>query len=665
MKIMYKKNRYNNSRRAQGKSTDINPVFESSDVQKTEGNTNLSLEIKAMKNLAVRSITVQADPYQASLPASFNYPLQAKYNAKISPSYTGEANLDGGNVQQYVNGLTSKLLKAIDYFYFKPAFNYGYAPMSKATLLDENGVMPSNYVGKELIDQRRDVWAEVTSVLGATTYTALAINDYAVLTDMPMGSAPTESIGGVPYYTNVADVLYATTTFYQLVLQAAHTMIKQFNSLRYKQGNMLRSDFNRAVSGLNSYFTQINKSAMDGIANSLAKAFPGEYFDIDFSKLVNHFIAVPSRAANDLFHPYLEMGAQFSAPSQFVIALISRNENGTPSIISSINLFDHLTLTDDWFGGGERPLDIFQLQSEFSDFVSAEKTAKWARAEISQMSAIDRSNYVKYALSGVSAMLNSFKPKVADIREALDVLTRANLVRWVKGYQPVIERDFDRPNFDYLLVNDCIKNAFSGATNFTFDNETKRWKTWTLWNMYYGIPEYDKMSGGAFLTASFKEIQAAADDDSTLNFVPTIFDTKDTLSYTLRGYMINRDGEEFTVMRTEGDISEFNVFKRLAVLRSMESLNMRVPTVADVDNDTNMSMIYFTLLRIFGMGLVTGTEAESTMEMGLDPDIISEYLIEVSDITNEALTYARNQGIAVKGGVTKDSVLGFSIGGKN
>jgi hypothetical protein len=477
-----------------------------------------------------------------------------------------------------------------------------------------------------------------------------------------MGSASTITIDGVTGYANIADVLYATTTFYQLPFQALHALIKTFNSLRNKEGTMLRADFNRAVPLLNAYFTQINKSATDGLFSSICKSFPGEYFDTEFSEVINHFICLPSRASNDLFHPLIEMGVAISAPSKFKIHILSDDKS---SILATLDLMDTLTATATWLDDNESSkLNIFQAINRIIPFLSAEQTAKWARTTTyDSVSAVGRFNQFKFALDKLTTMITKFKPLCADIREALDVLSRANIVAWTKGYQPSTVRDFDKPLFDYLLINDTLKSAFSGASEAHFNNANKRWRTWTLWNMYYGIPEYDTFSGGAFLTFSFKNLVAREDDDASINYIPQLFSHESIGSYALEGKALNREGLEVVITRYEATPMEASfVTSRLPILASMEADKLFIPNVTSASlNDVDKAMLYRCLLGVFGICRVT---AQGSSDIGLDPDILGEYLVEVSDITNEAITYARSNGVAVRGNTGSNSTLGFTLNKK-
>lgn len=269
-----------------------------------EGSVKDLISQKAMKDLPKSSYSIKADPYSAALPTSEPYPLIAKFNRVADASYSGEDNIDGGNVQQYANSTTSKFLKYFDSFRLKYRVNYRYLPITTTTK-----------VGKSLIDEQRKSIAEAVSVLKATTFTQMAINNFAVETDLAMGSAVAKEIGKhsdqektpIMAYTNLTDVIYAMSIYYQIFLQDALSVMNWHNSFRLKQGTAIRDAWNREVPNLNSFFGLMNKKAFLSLLESINLSFEGEYIDKDFMTQMNILCLMPSRRSNSITDPVLEL----------------------------------------------------------------------------------------------------------------------------------------------------------------------------------------------------------------------------------------------------------------------------------------------------------------------------------------------------------------------
>lgn len=134
----------------------------------------IGISLKSLKNLPKSSYSVMADPYTAALPGSEPYAVLNTFNRTIGGFYGGDRNIDGGNVQQYSNSLRSKFLHAFDFARLKLGINYHYIPVNN---IDQTA---AKYRGKSLIDEQLRSIAEATSVLQSTTFTQMAIYDYAI-----------------------------------------------------------------------------------------------------------------------------------------------------------------------------------------------------------------------------------------------------------------------------------------------------------------------------------------------------------------------------------------------------------------------------------------------------------------------------------------------------
>jgi len=635
---------------------------------KPDGNVDTGISEKSLRNLPKSSYSIQADPYEAALPGSKPYPVLAKFNKKVGGNYKGLRNIDGGNAQQYANSPTSQMLKYVDFILAELPINYRNLPINSIAsnvVTDAQG--NTDYTGKNLIDEMRKAISEATSVLSSTTFTQMAINNYGIVTDMPMGSAKTSKYilneEEVDVYDNITDVIYASMIFYQLILQSGLSVFNWHNSMRLKMGTMIRRSWNRETPKLNALFGLFKKKSFLSFMDSIALSFEGEYIDLDEMKQVNMLTLAPSARSEALTDPVLELLVKFNHPTKFKIVQLTSSSN------QAFELFDydtdmHVKVKDNTT---YYESDYFTMIDDVMTSMSAEKIMTWARDTAIQASG-DTAYYnqIKWRIDGISQALTNFKTKISDIREVLDTMSRTGTVNWTKGYIPKIVKDTDAPIFDNLIINDIYKIMASSSDKVTFNEDTKRWRTFTLWNMYDGIPEYDTWQGGSFLTLSLKDLDYSNDSDGVHKYLPIRFTatdgyTLDTETQQLYDYRvfnaISRDGVEMSIDgKTTITMANDQVLYRLAPLISQNDLKIRVPKLTSNASNGHKSCIYKTMTQIFGLCQV---QLSNNTDISLDPDIIAIYQIELEDITNEAITYARANA-PFKGTASTVDILGFA-----
>lgn len=615
------------------------------------------LSAKALKDLPHSSYSVMADPYTAALPTSEPYPIINKFNKHVGGSYAGDRNIDGGNVQQYANSGTSSLLKAFDEFRLQAKINYRYLPITARTSGNAN-------VGKELVNEMRKSIAEAVSTLQSTTFTQMAINRFAIVTDLPMGDATTTNIApsgstAVYAYTNLTDVLYAMSIYYQTFLQNGLNTMNWHNSFRLKQGTAIRNAWNREVPILNSLFGLFNKKAFLSLMDSINLSFEGEYMDLDFAKQASMLNVMPSRRSNSILDPVLELQTSFNKPGTFKVYILK--DDGT--YVSSTPYFDDAELKLTISG---TDVTFWEACENINDYLSLEATQLWARQSTISGAVVDtdngRYNKVKAYFDVLIKSFNTFKPKWSDYREALDTLTRAGIVRWTKGFRPAVTKDTDAALFQNLVVDDIYKFILGGATDVYFDDATKRWRTFSMWNMYNGIPEYDTKAGGCFLTFSFKDRQIPTDSDANIKYLPVLFEKEvvgGSGSHTVC-VACSRDGYEAKIETSDVTMASNKILCRLAPLTSQSSLKLRVPMVKDTSQTATLTNEYISYIQKALTQLIgyCGILKSSAYDYSLDPDIISIYQVEIEDITNMAITYARAMG-PIRGTTSAEGLLGF------
>lgn len=623
------------------------------------------ISVKAMKNLPHSSYSMLADPYLAALPASSPYPILNVFNRTVGGSYAGDRNIDGGNVQQYANSLKSKFLQYFDVIRTQIGINYRYLPI----------LTSAGKKGSALVNEMRRSIAESVSVLQSTTYTQMAINNFAVVTDLPMGDAKTTVVSKgesetIDAYTDRTDVLYAMSIYYQIVLQNLLNTFNFHNAFRLKQGTAIRNAWNREVPILNALFGLFNKKAFISQWESISLLFEGEYVDLDFARQASMLNVMPSRRSNSITDPVLELQTHFNHPGTFKVYILDAAGKAIGDPIFDDANFRFISKVS---GDKDNPTieytTFWEACENLNDYLSLEATEKWARnatvaVTLSGSSDAARFNFVNLNVRGILACMNMFKPAWADYREALDTISRTGALKWTKGFRPKVTADNDAALFRNLVVDDIYSLIFSGAASIEVDDNTKRWRTFSMWNMYTGIPEYDAKQGGAFLTYSFKDV-TGDDSDSLQEYMPVIFNSVNQTGGKL-GIVCaccSRDGKEALITPRNVKMSGVWQLERLAPLESQKELVIRVPTLTN-DNiskggltRSHLSCLQKQLTGIFGLSAIQTTQNED-YDYCVDPDILSIYQIEITDTTNEAITYARANA-PLKGTDSPDGILGF------
>lgn len=615
----------------------------------TEGKVQDALSIKALRNLPHSSYSIKADPYTAANSTSEGYNILAPFNKFVGPTYKGIENIDGGNVQQYANSINSKFLHYYDVFRMFSKVNYRYLPIK------EN----AQQRGYNLVDEMRKSISEAISVLQSTTYHQMAINSFAVETDLCLGSGKKKTISGKTVYTGT-DALYAMSIYYQTFFQDALSVINWFNSSKLKQGTAIRNAWNREVPALNALFGLFNRKSFTNLLQSICLSFEGEYIDKEFMTQINTMNFIPSRRSNSVTDPVLELQIGWNHPETFKIYVMK--EDGS-ALIDELPFFDDSRLSATVLNeaGVEETMTYWDVCEKLRTYLSLEDVTLWARKNFKDSTipgiSNTRFNYIVRLFDVINNAMVIFKPLWADYREAFDTLARTGVLNWTKGYLPSITTDNDAALFNNGAINDIYNLAFSGAHNLTLDDATMRWRSYSKWSMYNGIPEYDVKQGGAFLMFSFKDTSNLSGRE--LGYMPRLFENYDeTSTYCVA---VSRDGVE-TRITTEAIAFKDNVvISRLAPLTKQEDMKIRIPTVKFDQADTDhKATLYKTLTQLFGLCRVSTGAGDTAYDYAVDPDIIAIYEVEIEDITNMAITYARAYA-PFRGTQSDLGDLGFSI----
>lgn len=578
---------------------------------------NNYINSQALRGLVASAFTMTASPYEASIPNSAPFPILNVLNKHISGSYVGIKNLDGGNVQQYATSLNSKFLDYMDTAILRVGINYRYIPV--AITPNDNDVQ----YGERIVENMIRSVSEVTSRLDSTTFTQLQINNYVVETDMPLPVDPID--GTTNRYDDTDVVIYSMAMVYQMILQNYALVFNNYNSFRLKMGEMVRVEYDRNQTILNSLFGLYNKAAFKTLWSSIAMNLYGEYFDKDFMYQVNTLLLAPSRKSEAVIDPLLELSACINLPNVFNVYINNPTADGD-NLVQVFSL-DTMRVNNQTF---------LQAVIEMSNLLSACGTLGWVR----NMEAHGETPNIRFRqvcayLEGFLDRLNHFKRQFIDLRTVFNVLGRVGINNWETNLRLGVTSASDAPVYHNFLVNDVYKLLLSGSSQVEFNNITKRFRTFSLWDVHAGIPQYDAYSGGAFLTFSTKEVVADADDDYSLGMIPIglTFRGDGTEDHpVMNGY--TRTGKFVNVYYRDRTAANSNQIDRLFPLASLDNLALRVPYTTSVLTDSEVSALTRTCLSIFGL-------FETAREIHVHPDILAVYQIELADLSNDMLTYAK------------------------
>lgn len=620
---------------------------------------DLMIEVKSMSKLPKSTYAVKVDPYTEATNPSNAYHFLSRFNSVIGGRYAGVDNLDGGNLIQYNNSVNSGFLRVFDSALAGIGLNYRYLPI----------LASDTQRGNELVNEMRKAIDEVVSSLSATTFMQQNIIYYVVKTDLPMGNAPTKTVKVITednpegtnetVYYKLADVIYAMCLEYQLKIQDIIMCFNMFNKNRTLMGTMTTMSWNREVSILNSYFGLLKKKSFLALFDSIAMNIAGEYVDQDWMRQANMFCIATSRRSDSINDPLLEISASHNQIGTFKAIICSSTAKETGAVVYDSAEMQYT------IPGDSSPTTFESAVKELTLKLTVNDTLYWARSTNSGITENDRFNRIKALLDVITYSLTYFKTSFTDLRTILTIMSEINMVKWTLGTRLSVIRDTDTKLSRYLIVDNIYEILCSGSPSAVYNSTTKRWRTHTLWNMYYGVPEYSMKSGGSFLTFSLKHMIAPNEalTDTNIGYLPVAFTIRQLTNGTVSGpvvvldrlgnlyHLTNNDNTDYT--KAGFQISGDDVLARLTPLASQEGLRLLLPQpIETITNLRSQSFMYRFLLQVFGCGILNNGDT------ALDPDILCIYEYEIEDFTNEVIAYARSKGPFQVSQFTENS-LGF------
>lgn len=613
----------------------------------SEGKTQTYISFQALRGLpkSGSSITPKVDPYTQVLPESAPYALLNAMNKNIGGVYGGDDNLDGGNIRQVAVSNDSVFLKTFDIMAMRGHLNYKYLPLKEDS---------TNKVGYGIAAEMVKAIDEIQSMAAASSYYALPINNYSIESSIPY---PTKD----PETTELGNPgpMYECLIGYQLFLQAGAAAIQNFNKFRMNMGEMMRMSWGRETPYLNSYFGLMQKKSFEAQWRSLSYCINGEYFDKEWLSQASAMTAITSRRAEALTEPLLEGIITHNLPT--IYQLKPTKESSTP-VFSLDTLNEHAKATSDnhaeFAAYGYSFATIQEMFDQLAVLMSVSDTLAWVRQRTqlaSNLTEDKRFNMISWILTEINYFFGQLKPAHADLRTALDVLSRVGITKWGKIEGIEIVRDTNVAIFRNLTLEHMFQSLCSGSASMEYNPTTYRWKGTTPWNIYLGIPAFNDKSGGSFLTFSTKILDNKGHVEAGY-YLPRAFTDLGTLR------AINRLGVNKAISVYGVNTALSTILSRLKPLSTDPELDIRIPyPVNEIENDnTTAAMLSWALTKVLGFAAEKepGATAATVNAAGiqLDSDLLCFTTFEVEDISNEMVTFARTNGPFVVNTVDQNKI---------
>lgn len=653
--------------------------FESPSKPKYEDGS-ATLNNKAFRDLQnIGVIDVKADPNAELSYGSFPYTIIGKTCPVLDASYPGADNIDGNTIVMIQNDTTkSKLMNTFDAGVVVKTINYCYLPIRDS---DVNLAMAGEMI-KSIEQAVSFGWSTMLTQLPffSSTY-ASAQHDLPI----PTAQANSKAAG-----------YYKVLIHYQCVLQALVAPISKYIELRSLEKELMRMSFRTEAPLITQLFGLFKKSSFIAEINTIGTVVLNEYFDKNWYQQTCTLCCVPSRKTKGMADPLLTLIGIHAIPDITIDSTVY-NSASVLSTGATAALMD-----PDTFTISQGAVKLQELVTRICKLLNPAYILKFVRlmnrgllptgeGKVSTISAY--AEQVKIMMSFIAAIAAAFSTNMSNVRTVLDKLSQSNLVYWTKGVPFFVDKIAQlEPHYNALLA-DVFKAAYSGADKVTYDSDTKRWRAWALRNKYEGIPEFDKRSGGSFLTFGLRQIVTTGlDMESSTGLIPIAFGSG---QHDSKCMIVNRMGAALDVTSiaiTDANVNANAYLARLNPL-STTALSVKAPeisfdTLNDASHPNKDAILSSALLQfidnVFGYGNVkittptptqnhanpvdqgttpTGTDAtpvDPVVYSTMNADYVAFLDIEISDVSNQIITYCRNYAPFRVDTPNGDRTIGFT-----
>lgn len=626
--------------------------------------SSATLQAKAYRDLEnIGVIDVKADPNAELSHGAFPYTIIGRTSPVLDASYPGYANIAGNSITQIQNDTTtSQLMNVFDVGVICKKINYQYLP-----IVNDVGINLA-YAGEMIKSIEQAV-----SFGFSTMLTQLQFTQDTYHTDLPI---PAQYIisgsGGVSRELAKPAGYYAAMIHYQCVLQSLVQPISKYIELRSLEKEIMRMSFRTEAPLVTQLFGLFKKSSFIAEVNTIGTVVINEYFDVNWYKQMTTLQCVPSRKTKGMVDPLLTIVATHAIP---------RLEIGTSYDSDGLKTGDSAKLLNpDTLMFETGALKLEQCIERVTKLMNPAYILRFLRLlnrnalptpgsgqeACSTISAYGEA--VKTYLSYIARFAASFSTAMSNCRTFLDKLSQSGLTYWKKGVAFFVDKIVQlEPHYNALL-NDVFAATYAGADKVIFDAQTKRWRAWAFWNKYTGIPEFDRVSGGSFLTFGLRDIQANASDGSTVDFngsaglIPILFVPGNSYTSSL---IVTRGGASAAIAAKSLNNAALAADHCLARLNVMNNnvISIKEPVITTIISDAGKrakfcSAAILFLGNTFGFGCTKYNDTYP--DNVIDPDYVAFIDLEIEDVSNQMIVYARNYAPFRVDTPNADRTMGFS-----
>lgn len=600
----------------------------------------LLYNIKAFKDLQnVGSIEVKADPNASILRGSYPYNIIAKTNRVVDANYAGKPNIEGNILTRLQNSNKSQLLNVFDLATINFRANYLYLCYKRNSTNKHNNVAVNMEMNK--------AFNEAISKGYSTMFTQLPYYTDTIATDLPEPSSygSTE----LAIYHKMGGLLH-----YQTVLQNAMLPLSKYIQTISLQQTALNMSYRREAPTVTALYGLLMKKAFKATLNAIGSNVIGEYFDLNWYKQMNTLANIASRKADAMTDPLI---------TATMTTYVPKCTMTTPSSVKYYDSDEVLSATGIWLnpdtwqkeGTSELPatLTFEELVYRLCRLLDINSILAWSRMLNTDPSSVGvittPSAYYQSIIQFIEAInviLTKFATSMSEVRTFIDKLNDTHFVYWRKGVTLSVDSIKDYTPVYNVILHNLVATYIGSASTMTYDTNTQRWQCSTMWNKYTGIPTFDSISGGSFLTFGLRNLELGSlTETDTAMCLPIMFATE-LISGSSRCVITSRKGLQFNVTGREvTSVTEDPTLSRLDPLEV--GFKVKIPTVdttsisgSNAEKAHIRSAILAVLLNLAGYGSVK--TASTTYISVLDPDYICFLDLQIADVSNEMIQFCRN-----------------------
>jgi len=602
---------------------------------------SLIYNAKAFRDLQnVGNIEVKADPNSSIIKGSYPYNIINRSNRVIDANYAGYPNIEGNILTRLQNSNTSQLLNYYDVCTMNFRINYLYLCYATSETTKHNNVA----VNKEMLKAFNEAISKAYSTM--TTQLPYYTNKIECPT-APEITGLTEEDQDL--YGKMMGILH-----YQAVIQNAVSPLSKYIETMSLEQTVQDMSYRRESPLITALYGLLRKKAFIATLNAIGTSIIGEYFDDNWYRQMNMLSFVPSRKSNAVTDPLL------TATCTTVIPRIKMSvpDSETPYYDSNNLKVTGIFINPDTFtfeGTSENPTTIYfeDIVYRLNRMLDVSTILTWARKLNTDATAVGSltspSAYYQQIIKLVEAintMLTSFTTSMTDVRTFIDKLSASGMVYWKKGMVIAIDKiTAYQPTYNVILHN-MISAYIGGSAEMFFDTNTQRWQCATLWNKYTGIAEFDRMSGGSFLTFGLRNLNMGdLTNTDTAMCLPVIFASELSEGYS-KCVITNRLGLTHTLTsEITNNLLTNPILARLDPL--FTGFKVKIPYVdisslnfSGSDKYKCASALIQFMCNLFGYGKVKYSNSVNYTDC--DPDFICFLDVQVEDVSNEMITFCRN-----------------------